>query len=411
MKDDTLDESENRVNKQIMFVDDDPALLQLYEAMFESMSGEWDLTFAENGKKALALMEKAPFDVLVSDMRMPGMSGAELLNQVMQHYPKTARIVLSGYAEQQDTLKSVGAIHQWLSKPFDLKTIRTAIMRVATLDRDLNNKGLVEVLSKMNSLPSLPSFYFQILKECQSSDSSIERIASIISQDFGLVAKLLQLVNSAFFGFSKTVSSAADAVQLLGVSRIRTLALTVHIFSCFEEKHLAGFSIEQLWAHSFGTATMARKIVELEEGDEQMLESAFTAGFLHDFGKLLLLTNLPTNYREMLSVAETRQIPEWQAEQDLFGTTHAEVGGYLLGLWGLPVPIVEAVAWHHSPAKSMSPTFSALTAVHVANVLQRARNSQTSKIPASQIQTDYLDEIGLIGRLEVWRQASQGANV
>ena len=115
MKDDTLDESENRVNKQIMFVDDDPALLQLYEAMFESMSGEWDLTFAENGKKALALMEKAPFDVLVSDMRMPGMSGAELLNQVMQHYPKTARIVLSGYAEQQDTLKSVGAIHQWLS--------------------------------------------------------------------------------------------------------------------------------------------------------------------------------------------------------------------------------------------------------------------------------------------------------
>ena len=132
---------------------------------------------------------------------------------------------------------------------------------------------------------------------------------------------------------------------------------------------------------------------------------------IHDFGKLLLLTNLPTNYREMLSVAETRQIPEWQVEQDLFGTTHAEVGGYLLGLWGLPVPIVEAVAWHHNPAKCMSPTFSALTAVHVANVLQRARNSQTSKIPASQIQTDYLDEIGLIGRLEVWRQASQGANV
>jgi HD-like signal output (HDOD) protein len=398
------DESESRRNKRIMFVDDEPALLQLYEAMLESMHGQWDLTFVDNGRKALSLMEKTPCDVLVSDMRMPGMSGAELLIQVMQHYPKTARIVLSGYSDQQDTLKSVGAIHQWLSKPCDIKTIKSTIMRVATLDRDLNNKELVEVLSKMNSLPSLPAFYFQILKECQDPDSTIERIASIISQDFGLLAKLLQLVNSAFFGFSRTVSSAAEAVQLLGVSTIRTLALTVHVFSCFEEKHFGGFSIEQLWTHSFGTASMARKIVELEDGDEQMLESAFTAGLLHDVGKLLLLTNQPTTYRKMLSLAEAEQIPEWQAEHELFGTTHAEVGGYLLGLWGLPVSIVEAIAWHHCPSKSMLPTISALTAVHVANTLQRDRNSATSKIPASKIQTDYIAKLGLLERLDVWHQ-------
>src|SRR5260221_4617629 len=97
----------NCMNKKIMFVDDEPALLQLYEAIFEPMRGEWDLNFVKNAKTALALMEEAPCHVLVSDMRMPEMSGAELLIQVMQRYPKTARIVLSGYADHHSPSKSV----------------------------------------------------------------------------------------------------------------------------------------------------------------------------------------------------------------------------------------------------------------------------------------------------------------
>jgi HD-like signal output (HDOD) protein len=190
----------------------------------------------------------------------------------------------------------------------------------------------------------------------------MQSIGEIIAQDFGLLPKLLQLVNSAFFGISHDVTSAIEAVQLLGVETVKSLALSIHVFSCFDNRRCPDISIDSLWQHSVATAALAKKVVELEQGDQQMAEAAFTSSLLHDVGKLLLATSLPAAFREAITLADVRQIPFWQAEREVFGATHADVGAYLFGLWGLPVAIVESVAWHHCPAQSQPLVFGPLGA-------------------------------------------------
>ncbi|MEO8426034.1 MAG: response regulator [Verrucomicrobiota bacterium] len=392
------------LKKRILFVDDEPMILKLFEIMFERLRTEWEMDFANSGFAAVQLMTKAPYDVIVSDMRMPRMNGAELLTEVMRRHPKTARIILSGFADQEMIMKCVGVTHQYLAKPCGLELLRSTLARVCALDRWLADDKLRVVLGQLKTLPSPPALYTRILEELQSSTASMQSIGEIIAQDFGLLPKLLQLVNSAFFGISQPVTSAFEAVQLLGVETVKSLALSIHVFSCFDNAHCPDISIDSLWRHSVAMATSAKKIVELEQGDQQMAEAAFTSGLLHDVGKLLLATSLPASFREAISLAKARQIPFWQAEREIFGATHSDVGAYLFGLWGLPIAIVESVAWHHRPTQGHPLTFSALTAVHVADALENERSGSVFGGVPTSVDLEYLAELGFNDRFSVWRK-------
>jgi HD-like signal output (HDOD) protein len=390
--------------KRILFVDDEPAILELYRLMFKAMNQEWDLSFARSGTEALAVMEKLPVEVVVTDMRMSGMNGAQLLNEVMQRYPKTVRLILSGYAEQEAVAKCVGAAHQYLMKPCDFPTLKSTLVRVCALDVFLRNDTLKQLVARMGALPSLPSLYFRILQELQSPNSSTERIGEIVAMDPAMTAKILQLVNSAFFGVRRKISNTAEAVQLLGVGTVRSLAISIHAFSCFDQAKLKQFPFEALWNHSLIVGVCAKKITQMHGDDAVMGDEAFIAGLLHDIGKLMMAANLSDQYRAASDLVTQKQIPAWQAEQQVFGADHSEVGAYLLGLWGLPVPIVEAVALHHCPAKNVNGAFCPLTAVHVANALHHEVSGLTATEPRSLIDLGYLAGLGLKDSLESWRQ-------
>ena len=392
------------VKKRILFVDDEPMILKLFEIMFERLRTEWEMDFANSGFTAVQLMAKAPYDVIVSDMRMPRMNGAELLTEVMRSYPKTARIILSGFADQEMIMKCVGVTHQYLSKPCGVEILRSTLARVCALDRWLADDKLRVILGQLETLPSPPALYSRIMEELQSPNASMQSIGEIVGQDFGLLPKLLQLVNSAFFGISQNVTSAIEAVQLLGVETVKSLALSIHVFSCFDKSRCPDISIDSLWRHSVAVATSAKKIAELEQGDQQMVEAAFTSGLLHDVGKLLLATSLPSAFREAITLVKVRQIPFWEAEREIFGATHADVGAYLFGLWGLPIAIVESVAWHHCPAQSQPLTLSPLTAVHAADALENERNGSVIGSVPTSVDLQYLAELGLNDRFSVWRR-------
>ena len=395
--------------KRVLFVDDESALLDLYRIAFEKEDKEWDVEFVGDAPGALELMEAEPFDVVVTDMRMPAMSGAELVVEVMKRHPKTSRLILSGYADQEQVARCIGATHQFIAKPVGLKALRSTIWRVCTLDTWLGDEKLRTLVSQLRNVPSLPSLYFRINEALASPDTSIEEIAAIVQQDPGMTAKLLQLVNSAFFGIARRITSPVEAVQFLGVGRLRSLVLSLHVFSCFDESKLNGFSIEKVWSHSISSGMVAQRIARLEKVDRGTTDEIFVAAMLHDIGKVMLASSLPDLYQEAMAIARDRKILPVDAEREVFGVSHCEIGAYLLGLWGLPVTIVEAIALHHEPAKSGVRAFSPLSVVHAANALEKEINDPSGEAGVAEIDLGYLNEVGMGKRLDAWQDEARDA--
>ncbi|MEK7352545.1 MAG: response regulator [Nitrospirota bacterium] len=392
--------------KQLLFVDDEPKLLDGLKRSLRPMRHEWNMTFVTSGAEALRVLEQAPFDVVVSDMRMPGMDGAQLLNEVQQRYPQIVRIVLSGHSDQEMIYQSIAATHQYLAKPCESELLRVAVMRACALRELLGNGSLRRLVTGMQQIPSQPALYAEIRREAESKNASIGTIGAIVSKDMGMTAKILQLVNSAYFGLRGTVSTAEQAVNLLGLDTVQALVLTVHVFSQFAPTHGSRFNMDRLWEASTETGSLARAIAKVEQAPALVIDQAYTAGLLHDVGMLVFAANVLKRYDATLTMAYEQGIPLWEVERQEFGATHADVGAYLLGLWGLSDPIIEAVAFHHRPAECVGATFSPLTAVHVANVLQQELSQQATGGVPSQIDLTYLDSIHLTDRLPHWREVA-----
>ena len=184
--------------KRILFVDDEPNLLEGLGRMLRPLRHTWGIDFARNGPEALDLLARTPFNVIVSDMRMPGMDGAQLLAEVRDRHPTIVRIVLSGQCDREALLRSVRVAHQCLTKPCDVETLRSTVTRACALRDLLENDKLQRLVSRLKSVPSLPDLYHQVMEELESPEPSIQKVGQIIAQDAGMTAKTLQTVNSAF---------------------------------------------------------------------------------------------------------------------------------------------------------------------------------------------------------------------
>lgn len=391
--------------KHVLFVDDDSNVLAGLKRMLRALRGEWITEFVDSGEKALAYMAEHPVDVLVTDMRMPGMDGAQLLEQVVARYPGAVRIALSGQSDKQTLIRVAGLAHQYLSKPCDTETLKSTVRRSLALRDHFESKAINRLVSRVNSLPSLPDNYHEILQEIKSPEPSLNRVAEIIARDAAMTAKILQLVNSAFFGVPRRITCPVQAVTLLGLQTVNGLVLSVGVFSQMDKLQIGSFSADELIAHSLQVAGLAKQIASLRSKDEIVRNDAFVAGLLHDIGKLILGLNFPRQYGETITSSEECGLPLSELEVEAFGADHADIGGYILGLWGLPSALIEAVAFHHAPAKAQSEEFSALTAVHVANELcHRMHNPEHS---TGGIDREYLQSLGVLRDLPAWQQLAQ----
>ena len=392
--------------KRILFVDDNPVLVRAYASVLQHEIESWEVRSATSGAQALDLMAGMPFDVVVTDLRMPQMSGIELLVKTRELYPHTSRIILSGIRDQAEIARSLGDTHQFIAKPVELATLREALGRVCGLDHFLMDQKLKALVGRFGSLPSFPALYLEVMNELAAAEPSIIRIGEIVAQDPAMTAKMLRIVNSVAFGLARRISNTLEAIQFLGTGTMRSLVLSVHIFSSFQ-RSVAGFSIDQFERHALRCARLAKALVETQGADEAGAEDAYIAGMLHDIGKLLLATSLPEQYRKVTPFAVANALPLWAAETQVFGATHAAVGAYLLGLWGMPATLVEAVAFHHTPSKSELRMFGPLAAVHVANVLDAEESTAPRLMPAAELDGDYLLELNILDQLENWREMSR----
>jgi len=392
------------MKQKILFVDDQPLILQGLQRMLRRERSDWDMVFVSDGKTALEEMRKTQFDVIVSDMRMPGMNGPELLLKVMEEHPEVVRIVLSGEAEQNMIFESIGSIHQYLSKPCSPEDLKRAIGRSSSLSRLFLDGSLKKVLGSMSQLPVIPTVYLELTKKLDTLDVEIEELGRIVSKDVGMTANLLKLVNSAFFTSSATIVTPTEVISHLGIEMTQALVLALDVFNKYDPSALGLFSLSRLWRHSMKVGQIAKAIAARETDNQNTLDECFIAGLLHDVGKILLAVNFPGKYDRVIQLQKERNIPVTVAEQEVFGACHATVGGYLLGLWGLPVAVVEAISDHHFPKYGEGDAFSPLTAVHVANAFCSSDDNSLNVQSANEIDEDYLKALGLNERLDVWKR-------
>jgi HD-like signal output (HDOD) protein/CheY-like chemotaxis protein len=364
---------------------------------------EWEMAFAPGGEAALAMLEALPFDVIVSDMRMPGMDGATLLCRAREQYPQMVRIVLSGHTELSTALRVVPVAHQFLAKPCDAEMLRVAVERACHLKALLSDDSIRRTVTALGDLPSLPRTFEALTLALSNPDVSLQKVAKIIEQDVGISAKVLQLVNSAFFGLAHSMTNIQSAVSYLGIDTLTNLVLSVEIFRAFKpQRGLPGFSLEKLQNHAQLTAHIAARLPV----PKHLAEIAVVAGMLHDVGKLILAWKLSAHFEKMLAEALEAPCPVNQVEERENGFSHAEIGAYLLGLWGLPYAVVEAVALHHGPNRVPHQNFDAISAVYAANLLAHELEEPSSEGPAVYNLESYQEELAALGvweKIPEWR--------
>lgn len=390
----------NSSTKTVLFVDRDRTAFDGIKRVLDSRD-EWQIVLSLTGQEALQRLETGQFDVVVADMGTPG--GYGLLMEVLRRYPNIVRIALADKLKH-DFSGSAGAAHQCLVQPCDAATLHTKLGRALQVRELLAIPVLRTLISRLTSLPSLPSVHMKLIQSLEDPELSSRELGEIIAQDVGMTAKVLQLANSAFFGLYRYIASPTEAAIYLGTDTIRALTLSAGVFSAFPRTEAKHFSISQLQRHSMQIGIMANAIAAAENLPKRTADCSLVGGLLHDIGKLILAANCPEEYDQVLAAAKAENGSCREVERRMLGTSHAEIGAYLLWLWGLPDEVCDAVAFHHRPANHLTGTFSAAAAIHVADALGHETDEPVDSACRPEIDMSHLKSLRAEDRLPEWRR-------
>jgi HD-like signal output (HDOD) protein len=392
------------MKRQICFAGFAESDLATLQPSIAALGGSWECVFATGANSALAELTASSFDAIVANVGSDGISDSELLHEAAVRHPRTLRFVLGDVGDREQMVNCIGAAHQFISRPWKPQELISIVERSLALDAWLANDKLRSFVPRLGKLPGLPSTYFEVLKKAESPHSSISNIAEIIARDPALTARLLQMVNSAASGTTEIITSPGEAVSRLGLDTVKSLVLCLQLFANKRPAVGGSLSLDELWRHSFRVAKLSAKVVERCISSERMMSEAYTAGLLHNIGQIVLATNLSKEYSEVVEAAREQKRPLQDVEMEQLGVTSTHVGAYLLGLWGMPLPLLEAVALHHTPAAGTMVEFSLLTAVHVANAMAQEESGGIKGLPPPQLDADYLGTLELPKTIEAWRK-------
>ncbi len=386
------------MHQRVLFVDDEPFVLRAVERGLRRHAGRWQLAFADSADDALEEMAKSPTDVIVTDISMPHTSGIELLHRVRQAYPDTVRVIMSGNIEHEIATGALPVAHQFVAKPWQRDHLVEVIERALRVRELLAAPALRVVLGRMSAMPSIPACYDQLARIVDDPHVDPATIAALIEHDEGIENRVLQSANSPFFGLSQRVRRVSEAVHALGGHMIKNLVLVAEVFRLFEEKRCAaGFSLSAEQHHAMLIGAVASAIAPPGLG-----EACFTAGLLHDLGKLIIAAEMPERWVTVATIAAHEQSVSTALELAHIGATHGEIGAYLLGIWGMPADLVEAVAFHHRPLRAGRAMLGPLAMVHLANALVGEALGEHDSLDHA-----YVEALGVGDQLDAWRATAR----
>jgi putative nucleotidyltransferase with HDIG domain len=346
--------------RRILFVDDDPQLLSGLSKALRKYRDRWTMVFAGSGEAALAEVRTAAFDVVVSDMRMPVMDGAALLAQIRDEDPSTIRMILSGFSDRTAIVRALPVAHQFFNKPCDLGELAAAIDRACALRALFASEPMHAVTERLGELPPAPVIYHELAAQLASAELGVGETTMMIERDAELSARVLQLARAPLFG-DPPVASIAEAVAHLGIEMVVGLALASYAFALAGDRPPPELAIAELQRHSLEVARAARRLATSPE----VATDAFIAGLVHDIGKVVIATVFPEAHAEIVRRHGPGDPPS-AVEREVLGVSHAEIGAYLLGRWGLPLPVLDAIAHHNDDITAMTPVLAVMRAAHVA---------------------------------------------
>ncbi|MGA7155456.1 MAG: HDOD domain-containing protein [Acidobacteriaceae bacterium] len=383
--------------KRVLFVDDDRNVLDGIRHIMRSSGNEWEAQFVESGEAALGIFMQQPFDVVVSDLRMPGMDGAELLDHIRIKYPSAARIVLSGYSEVALTARALSASHQVLSKPCHQDRLRETLQRVSDLQDLLCTPALRDVIGKIGDLPSLSTAYAALSRALDDPTISISALTKTIERDIAMSAKVLRVVNCGFFPMARSATSLEQAVSYLGLNTIRSLLLYSESLSLFTPDRCVpeAFLSNMQWRAS-RTAMIVSSLPLANDPRERTI----LAALLCELGLLVLASSMPKDLCAILRRQDDLGCSLVDAEEQQMGVSHAEIGAYLLGLWGLNNSIVEAIAHQHRPSRIKHDAFDCSLALYLAHLLEQEISTHPEDENGEQMQEADQIELQALGLLD-----------
>lgn len=387
----------------ILFVDDEIKVLSGLKRSLRSKRDQWAMSFANSGSEALELLKKRDIDLIISDMYMPGMDGGTLLHEIRTHHPQTIRTILSGHSDKALILKTLKPAHKFLHKPCPPEKITQWVNKILFFRKILPNRELQDVLNGIGALPSQPLF-FPLLFEAIAQDKPQE-VGRAVGFDVSMAANILKVTLNSFFVESERLPSLSDAASLLGLDLLYEIISARDLFVEYNTTIFPDFSIDLLWRHCLRTANYARIVASLESTDKTFINKCYLAGLFHDLGKFLLTNYYTYDYLALLSQLPKAQKPLEQLELANLNCSHALAGAYLMGLWGLPLDVVEAIAFHERPSVLKKYTLSPLTIVHVANVLDHLFLRFSNQDPLQKLDLTFLSKCMTKDKLQTWKKA------
>ncbi len=386
---------------RVLFVDGANKELRALRRGLRPLRDRWDMTFTTDVEQALGLVDEGGVDVVVCDDDLRATDGTTFLQTVRRHDPATLRVLLRRGSDAGTAMRAARVAHQVFSKPCDAETVHATVDRALRLRSMIDSAATRAFVTDLDSLPGAPVIHAELTEALSDPEVGLDVVAAIVGKDQSVAAKVMQLVNSAFFGLASPITSLERAAVYLGIDALRGLVLHVEVIRAFQAAADPSRArvIEEFSAHAFEVASVAEAIV----GRGPAGGEAFTAGLLHDIGKLVLVIERFEQWAAVRAAARVSNTHILEHEREHLGVTHAEIGAALLGLWGLPFNIVEAVAFHHSPAEAARPDFSLAGAIHVADALTHEARGETPGRGGPALDHDYLRRTQVSSLLDDWR--------
>ncbi|MEH6626929.1 MAG: HDOD domain-containing protein [Motiliproteus sp.] len=369
----------------------------------------WHVLRVSSNGEMLSYLKENRFQaiVVVSSGRIQADNDCFIKAMTLQ--PQAVRILLPGMPLSNTQLSyALDLVHRVYPDPDKIETIATEVEYLIKINGLVHKQKTRDYVLSLGQLPSPPMIYHKLSEALSSERSNSDHISGIIEQDPALAAKVLKIINSAYFGLGRQISSIHETVTLLGIRTLRGLSISGHLVSLYPpHRNWSYFSFERMNQRALLVARLAQQICKDLKTNQAVQDQSFVGGLLHDLGVLVLASQDPQSYRKIMVASAQKNTPLFLVEKRMLGVFHGEVGAFLLAQWKLPAPIVEAVLLHHTPQLSAGDSFSPLAAVHIADALITDTETEIGANLGNSLCEEYVQRLRLQTYMPQWQVAAK----